>query len=122
MGTIQIVGSTLAKQLPQIKQAVSTETRQLPEFLYHFTSEECADKIIRSGKLLAQNDGGAFDRAGVFMVDLENFLKIGLNHFGVMENISLLIFLMDYLVKLQNLAKNSLVLECHGVNFVKMLL
>ena len=75
MGTIQTVSNILAKKLPYIKPTVTEEVRKLPEFLYHFTSAENADKIIKSGKLIAKEEGTDFNHAGVFMFDLENFVK-----------------------------------------------
>ena len=51
------------------------DIRQLPKFLYHFTSDKCADKIIKSGKLLAQKEESELNHAGVFMLDFENFIE-----------------------------------------------
>ena len=76
MGTVQTIGSIVTKKLPYIKPNIIAQwERQIPEFLYHFTNKECADKILKSGKLIAKEEGSDFNLAGVFMFDLENFVK-----------------------------------------------
>ena len=75
MRTIQKVSNILVKKLPYVRPTVTQEVRKLPEFLYHFTSAENADKIIKSGKLIAKEEGSDFNVAGVFMFDLDNFVK-----------------------------------------------
>ena len=76
MGTIQAIGGVVAKKLPYIQPMITAQSeRQVPKFLYHFTNKECADKIIKSGKLIAKEEGSDFNLAGIFMFDLENFVK-----------------------------------------------
>ncbi len=79
MSTIETIGNIVkngAKKLAYMKPtAVSVENRQIPEYLYHFTSAKNAEEIINSGKLLAKDDHSDINLAGVFMLDLENFVN-----------------------------------------------
>ena len=75
MGTTQLVGS-IAKKLPYIKPKITAQyERQIPEYLYHFTSAKNANKIIQSGKILAKDDHSDINLSGVYMLDLGNFVK-----------------------------------------------
>ena len=79
MGTVQLLDNIVkigTKKLPYVKpQITSQNSGQLPQFLYHFTCEDCANKIIKTGKLIANKDGSDFDTAGVYMLEFENFIK-----------------------------------------------
>ena len=48
---------------------------KIKRYLYHFTSEENYQKILESGVLKTSKDGCYRSLDGVFMVDIENFLK-----------------------------------------------
>lgn len=48
--------------------------QKTPEYLYHFTNEETADEIIKSGKIDVSQDGIELNKTGVFMVDLKNLV------------------------------------------------
>lgn len=78
MGTVQLIDNIVRNgtKLSYVKPLITSRNHyKLPQFLYHFTSEECADKIIKQGKLIAQEEGSDLKVAGVFMLDLENFIK-----------------------------------------------
>ena len=78
MSTIQAVGNIVkngANRLAYIKPSMVCETRQIPEYLYHFTSAKNAEEIIKSGQLIAHDDHCAQNIEGVFLLDFENFVK-----------------------------------------------
>ena len=79
MSTIQTIGNTIkngTKKLPYVTPSITQRgTRHVPEFLYHFTSEVNANEIIKTGKIIAKEEGSNLPFKGVFMVDLENFIK-----------------------------------------------
>ncbi len=78
MSAIQTIENIVKKgtnKLAYIKPSTVCETRQIPEYLYHFTSAKNAETIINSGKILAKDDRSDINMVGVFMLDLENFVK-----------------------------------------------
>lgn len=78
MSKIQLIGNIVksCERLPYIKPAITDVKHScLPEYLYHFTSKDSAEEIIKTGKILAHDDGTGLDFAGVFMLELENFIK-----------------------------------------------
>lgn len=78
MGTVKLINNIVRNgtKLPYVQPLITSQNHyKLPQFLYHFTSEECANKVLKCGKLLAQEEGSDFQVAGVFMLDFENFIK-----------------------------------------------
>ena len=76
MNSVQLIGNIIkkgSKKLPYIAPKMTDMgTRELPEYLYHFTSVENVNNIVKTGKLLT-TDG--VEVTGVFMLDLDNFIK-----------------------------------------------
>ena len=65
---VEKMEQTMQTSLPRCRQKV-------PRFLFHFTSAECAQKIISTGEIKASKDGGGIIFPGVFMIDFQNLVK-----------------------------------------------
>lgn len=67
--------------------------KKAPRYLYHFTTEGNLNKIKHTKTIKANYDGSLELSEGVFMVDLQNFIK-NWSKFNIHEDISLLTCLL----------------------------
>lgn len=73
-----------------------TKHKKAPRYLYHFTTENHLNEIKNSKILKANIDGSSDFLGGVFMVDMQNFVK-NWNKFFIIDDISILTCLFAHI-------------------------
>ena len=66
------LGRTIVKNSKIIKK---TGKPDLPRYLYHMTTKQNYDSMLKSGKIYTSHDAGMSSLEGVFMFDMQNFSK-----------------------------------------------